>query len=502
MLRHLPGAEQIGSDPGDRPPRRRCKGDRWEPWTLGILLIARYAVSRSKDVCSMARRAGSADLPLHGGYVPRWLSDRMTRLGAVISEAIVHHYGQDEFLRRLAHPFWFQSFGSVMGMDWHSSGITTSVIGALKRGLTPLSNELGIHICGGRGKQSRQTPNELIAIGERVGIDGPGLAGASRLVAKVDSAAVQDGFDLYLHGFIVTDDGKWVVVQQGMNGDRRQARRYHWLSEGLKSFVDEPHAAIEGPEQGEIVNLTDHRAYASRLKQIEVLGSLGPDGIARKLLALRAGGEERAGTEQPLLPHLVMPAHHDVRPSDVVVRRLHGTLAAAADRGPSDYADLLLTPGVGARTVQALAMVAEVVHGAPYRFSDPARFSFAHGGKDRHPFPVPLRVYDQTIQVLKSAVQKAKLGRDEELSALRRLDEQARLLEHQASGPSVEELVAEEREKSHSFGGRSVFGDEPPVARSDADAYRIAQGKRRGPLETPPTQPELIPGRRPPERIG
>ncbi len=194
----------------------------------------------------MARRAGSADLPLHGGYVPKWLADRMTRLGAVMSEAIVHHYGRDELLRRLAHPFWFQSFGAVMGMDWHSSGITTSVIGALKRGLAPLSDELGIHICGGRGKHSRQTPQELVSIGERVGFDGGALANASRLVAKVDSAAVQDGFDLYLHGFVVTNDGHWVVVQQGMNGDRKQARRYHWLSEGLKSFVQEPHSAIEG----------------------------------------------------------------------------------------------------------------------------------------------------------------------------------------------------------------------------------------------------------------
>src|ERR1700758_2350765 len=219
----------------------------------------------------MAQRAGTANLPLHGGQVPKWLADRMTRLGAVISEAIVHHYGRDELLRRLAHPFWFQSFGAVMGMDWHSSGITTSVIGALKRGLAPLAGELGIHVCGGRGKYSRQTPHELQAIGERAGFDGGALATASRLIAKVDSAAVQDGFDLYLHGFIVTDEGRWVVVQQGMNGERKQARRYHWLSEGLKSFVDAPHAAIEGPSQGNIINLTDRRAEKSRRKQIELL---------------------------------------------------------------------------------------------------------------------------------------------------------------------------------------------------------------------------------------
>jgi uncharacterized protein len=429
----------------------------------------------------MAQRAGSADLPLHGGQVPRWLADRMTRLGGVISQAIVHHYGRDELLRRLSHPFWFQSFGAVMGMDWHSSGITTSVIGALKRALTPLRHELGIHVCGGRGKHSRQTPHELVAIGDRVGFDGAALATASRLVAKVDSAAVQDGFQLYLHGFIVTDDGHWVVVQQGMNGAARQARRYHWLSEGLKSFVDEPHAAIAGPVQGEIINLTDRRAEASRRKQIEVLSSLGPDGVARALAAVEARNARLAPAADPtqmLLPHLSLPAHHDVRPSDVLVRRLHGNLAAAADRGPADFSDLLLTPGVGARTVQALAMVAEVVHGAPYRFADPARFSFAHGGKDGHPFPVPLRVYDETIRVLKSAVRNAKLGREEELSALRRLDERARALERRATGPGVAQLIADEHAHAHAYGGRTVFGWARPPSEPITETTEAPDGQR------------------------
>ena len=407
----------------------------------------------------MARRVGTADLPLHGGHVPKWLADRMTRLGAVISEAVIYYYGRDELLRRLAHPFWFQSFGAVMGMDWHSSGITTSVIGALKRGLAPIGRELGVHVCGGRGKHSRQTPHELVAIGDRVGFDGGALAKASRLIAKVDSAAVQDGFDLYLHGFIVTNGGQWAVVQQGMDGERRQARRYHWLSEGLKSFVEEPHAAIDGLRQGEIINLTDRRAAASRRMQLDILQSLGPDGIARQLRGIAARELEPAPTtEQPLLPHLTMPAHHDVRPTDVFERRLRGNLAAAADCGPRDFPELLLIPGVGPRTVQALAMVAEVVHGAPYRFTDPARFSVAHGGKDRHPFPVPLRVYDQTIQVLRSAVRKAKLGQAEELGALKRLDDQARRLERHAIGSTVQELIAQERQRSPSYGGRSVFG--------------------------------------------
>lgn len=385
----------------------------------------------------------------------------MATLGAIVCQAIIHHYGRDEFLRRLAHPFWFQSFGAVMGMDWHSSGITTSVIGALKRGLAPLQAELGIHVCGGRGKHSRRTPDELAALGDRVGFDAPALTRASRLVAKVDSAAVQDGFEFYLHGFFVTDEGHWTVVQQGMNGDKRQARRYHWHSGAMTSFVDAPHSAIDGPSQGNIINLTDRRASNSRSAQLNLLADLGPERIVREHAAL-----SNRQSDQPQLPHLVMPAHHDVRSSDVFTRRLHGTLAAAAEKGPVDFPDLLLTPGVGARTVQALAMVAEVVHGAPYRFEDPARFSLAHGGKDRHPYPVPLKVYDETIRVLKSAVQKAKLGRSEELQALERLDDQARQLERTATGPSLEAFIATERSRSPALDGRSVFGWEKHVART------------------------------------
>ena len=414
----------------------------------------------------MARRSGSADLPLHGGRVPAWLGERMTRLGTVMSEAVIHHYGRDAFLARLASPFWFQSFGAVMGMDWHSSGITTSVIGALKRGLNPRAGELGIRVCGGRGKQSRRTPAELAAGGEQAGFDGTALARASRLVAKVDSAAVQDGFDLYLHGFFVTDEGKWAVVQQGMNGERRSARRYHWLSEGLESFVDSPHAAIEGRRQGTILNLADRRAAASRGAQLDLLSVLGPDRLAREAAALERGPAPAAA--EPMLPHLSLPDHHDVRAGDVILRRLHGTLAAAAEAGPKDFAELLLVPGVGARTIRSLAMVAEVVHGAPARFSDPARFSLAHGGKDGHPFPVPIKVYDKTIGILKAAVERAKLGHDEKLAAIRRLDEQARRLEAHVSGPSLEAHLAEERTRSNDYGGRSVFGWEPPAMEEGA----------------------------------
>jgi len=365
----------------------------------------------------------------------------MARLGRVIVEAITHEYGRTEVLRRLSNPFWFQSFGAVMGMDWHSSGITTSVIGALKRGLAPVERELGLHVCGGRGRHSRRTPDELTALGDSVGLDAPALVRASRLVAKVDSAAVQDGFALYLHGFIVADDGAWVVVQQGMNGARRQARRYHWLWDRAGAFVDEPHAAIEGRPVGDIVNLVDRRAAGARGEMIG-LARGGPEGAVAGLTKLR------------------MPAHHDVRAEDIDLGRLGRTLAAVADRGPQDFAELMLVPGVGARTLFALALVAEVVHGAPSRFGDPARFSLAHGGKDGHPFPVPLAVYDETIGVLKRAVERAKLGEAERLAAIKRLDDQARRIDAAALTPEdFDRGVAAERQAKAALGGRTVADD-------------------------------------------
>lgn len=398
-------------------------------------------------------------MPLHGGRVPHWLSARMARLGRVIVEAIVLEYGRDELLRRLAHPFWFQSFGAVMGMDWHSSGITTSVIGALKRGLEPVADELGLHVCGGRGKHSRKTPGELRALGERRGLPADELIRASRLVAKVDSAAVQDGHAIYLHGFIVSAEGRWVVVQQGMNTALRQARRYHWLSEGLRSFVEEPHAAIDAlaptSDRAAIINLTDRRARSARGAQLELVAG-GPDRVLAEARKLR---EVQSPAPTEPLPLLQLPDHHELRADDVVLRRLHATLSAAAERGPEDFAELLLTPGVGARTVETLAAVAEVVHGAPCRFSDPGRFSLALGGKDGHPFPVPLRVYDETLGVLRRAVDGAKLGNDDRLASLRRLDQAARAVDAAASGgPSFADFVARERRRAPDYGGMTVFG--------------------------------------------
>ena len=402
----------------------------------------------------MAKRAGGADLPLHSGRVPQWLADRMTRLGTVMSEAIVHHYGRDELLRRLANPFWFQSFGAVMGMDWHSSGITTSVIGALKRGLVSLEDELGIHVCGGRGKYSRQTPHELRAIGERIGFNGEAFATTSRLVAKVDSAAVQDGFELYLHAFIVSDEGCWTVVQQGMNDRRRQARRYHWLSEGLKSFVDEPHTAIEGQGQGEIVNLTDHRAEASRLGQVGLLLALGPDGIVRKLETLNGAKDQE--TKQSVLPNLLAPQHHDVRPQGVWLRRLHGNLAAAADRGPADFSELLLTPGVGART----ACTRACRRGRPWRALSLHRSSAV--------FLRPWRQGRPSVSGAASCLRRDD-PRPEICGAKGEARTRGRACGAQAPGRPgkevgalcfrtlVERLIADEDARSPSYDGRTVF---------------------------------------------
>jgi hypothetical protein len=281
----------------------------------------------------------------------------------------------------------------------------------------------------------------------------------------VDSAAVQDGFELYLHGFIACADGKYCVVQQGMSAEQRTARRYHWLSEGLTSFVDAPHAAIDGPNQGVIVNLADRRAERSRGAQLELL-LLGPDKVLREVRVLARGNTlqlfEPEALAQPLaaadrLPHLQMPAHHEVLASDVLQRRLHATLGAAAESGVRDFADLLLVPGVGARTVLSLALVSEVVHGAPFRFADPARFSLAHGGKDGHPYAVPLAVYDETLRVLKDAVARAKLGQAERLSAIERLDQQARRLDG-AAGPGFDAFVRDQRAQMHAWNPRSVVG--------------------------------------------
>ncbi|MCB9536672.1 MAG: DUF763 domain-containing protein [Myxococcales bacterium] len=447
----------------------------------------------------MARRTGTADLPLHGGRVPPWLATRMATLGRVVVEALVLHHGRDEVLRRLAHPFWFQSLGAVMGMDWHSSGITTSVVGALKRGLAPVADELGLWICGGRGRHSRRTPDELAVVADKAGLDAAALARTSRLVAKVDNAAVQDGFQIYLHAFVVAADGRWTVVQQGMQG--ATARRYHWLSEQVRSFVEDPHSAIEGaPADRPLVNLTDARAGDARTL-ITGLVQHGPDRLATLVQRAQRERARQRDADAPSdstgsdddAPHLILPRHHDVRPKDVDPRRLHGTLAAACAAPAEDFEGLLLTPGLGPRTLESLALVAEVIHGTPTRFTDPARFALAHGGKDGHPFPVPLKVYDETLRVMRAAVQRARLGQTETLDALRRLDREARRLEAVATGQGVAAYIERERRLSPHYGGRTVFGraGETPAPRGGRRAPRARPPARTDATPSSPQQPAL-----------
>jgi hypothetical protein len=328
-------------------------------------------------------------------------------------------------------------------MDWHSSGITTSVMGALKRGLAPRANELGLYICGGRGRFSRNTPNELRQLGERRGFDADSLVRTSKLTARIDNNAIADGFQIYLHNFVVTADGEWAVVQQGLNDRSGMARRYHWHSASVRDFVTEPHTGIVGENQGTIMNLVDNKAKPTQTALLEI-------------------AQERPEKTLQAARHLKLPAHHEVRAKDVDLKRLGAVLAVAYERDLHDFAELLLLENLGPRTLQSLALVAEVVHGAPSRFSDPARFSFAHGGKDRHPFPVPLKTYDESLNVLRKGLDAAKVGDKEKLDGFRRLNRFVQRVENKLE-PEADfaAVIAHEHKISPSLDGRSVFDDEP-----------------------------------------
>src|SRR5260221_2828778 len=390
------------------------------------------------------KRSGAADLPLHYGYVPQWLAERMAKLGLAVTEVLLAEYGKEEVIRRLADPFWFQSLGAVMGMDWHSSGITTSVMGALKRAINPLSRELGIYICGGKGKNSRQAPEEIRKVCESTGLDAVELVRSSKLSAKVDNAVVQDGFQLYLHCFVLSDEGQWTVIQQGMSPGNSMARRYHWHSASVRSFVEEPHTAICGVNQGEILNLADKQAGPARSAVISLT-------------------REKPELMMRDIQQLVLPGHHDVRTEDVDLRRLGAVLWLAHDRQPSNFEELVLLEGLGPRTFQSLALVSQVIHGTPSPFRDPARFVFAHGGKDGHPFPVPVAVYDETINILQSAVHKAKIGQSDKLDAVRKLTELAQKAEKDFTpAGGLGEYIEKERKNSWKYGGPDVYGKEKP----------------------------------------
>ena len=386
-----------------------------------------------------------ADLPLHYGQVPPWLAERMTALGGAIVEAIILEYGKSAVIQRLSDPFWFQALGAVMGMDWHSSGITTSVMGALKKAINPRFNEFGIYICGGKGKHSRKTPDELLALAERTGLNGHELVRSSRLSAKVDNTAIQDGFQIYLHTFIVTNTGEWTVVQQGMDETSGMARRYHWHSEKVKSFVENPHTFIYGKNQGEILNLTDKEAQPTKAGILHIT----KEDPARML---------------PEVRKIVMPSHHNVLAEDVNLKRLGSILALAHEKEIRDFESLLLLEGLGPRTLQSLTLVSEIIHGTPSRFTDPARFSFAHGGKDGHPFPVLTKVYDETILHLKVSIEKAKIRDTEKHEAIKNLTLIAQNLEKgfEPAPDAFNKVIKRERADAYKYGGRTIFGKSHP----------------------------------------
>ncbi len=434
------------------------------------------------------KSTGHADLPLHHGIVPKWLADRMMLLGTSIVESIILNYGKEEVLVRLSDPLWFQSLGAVLGMDWHSSGITTSVMYALKRGINARAKEFGLCICGGRGKYSRRTPDELQYLADATGLDGTGLITSSKLVAKVDNTAVQDGFQLYMHNFILSDKGDWTVVQQGMNPYTKTARRYHWSSTNLRSFVENPHTGITGENVGRILNLTDSDAGGTRNRILEI-SKENPDRTMNELSRIivhsqngtlfdfepeksvslpGSGGLVSVPSKKEIIKaepsvtdrNIIMPAHHEVREEDVNLKRLGAVLATAYENRPGNFENLLLTPGLGPRTLQSLTLVSEVIYGTPSRFKDPARFSFAHGGKDGHPFPVPTKIFDQSINVLHDSIEKSKLGFKEKSECIKRLHETALQIEkHCDPEADFKETIAREFRHSQEWGGRTCMDD-------------------------------------------
>ncbi len=353
-------------------------------------------------------RTGTANLPLHGGQAPAWLFARMTKLAREIVRLMVMEFGTEEVLRKLSDPYWFQAFGCVLGFDWHSSGVTTTVCGAVKEGMKGLENELGLFVAGGKGKVSRKTPDEIIAHADKhsLDVDATKLVYASKMSAKVDNTAVQDGYQLYHHVLLFDRAGKWAVVQQGMNDQNRWARRYHWLSTDMQDFVCEPHSAVCSDSRGQVVlNMVAGEADESR-KTTALLASESPQKLVKEIRRMQ---------------ELTLPKHHAVLISDLRQESLERTLLKAYERKPESFKQLLEVEGVGPKSVRALAMIADLVYGSPASTRDPAKFSFAHGGKDGFPYPVDRQNYDRSISVVKKAVERALVGDKDKAEALQRL---------------------------------------------------------------------------------
>ena len=354
-----------------------------------------------------AFRTGIANMPLHYGKAPPWLFQRMVKLAREITLFIVVEFGPEEMLRRMSDPCWFQAFGCVLGFDWHSSGVTTTACGALKEGLKGLEPDLGLFVAGGKGSTSRRTPTEIEAFGDAISVDPSPLIYASRMAAKVDNAALQDGYQLYHHVFLFTKGGSWAVVQQGMNEVNRYARRYHWLGESVADFVCEPHAAICSQGRGEVLNLVANESNAARSTITSIATEQPTEEVLKDIERLKT---------------LDLPRRHYISVQDIHPDRLSKSLVVIYERQPKGFEELLSIEGIGPKTVRALSLISELVYGAPPSFRDPARYSFAHGGKDGYPFPVDRQTYDQSIQLLAQAVQKARIDNSEKREALRRLN--------------------------------------------------------------------------------
>ena len=356
---------------------------------------------------TMPQRTGIANLPLHYGKAPRWLFDRMVKLAREITIAIVTDFGSEEMLRRLSHPYWFQAFGCILGFDWHSSGVTTTLCGALKEAVRGMERDLGLFVAGGKGKTSRRTPAEIAEWGERISLNPAPLVYASRMSAKVDTSAVQDGYQLYHHNFLFTASGSWAVVQQGMNEAKRYARRYHWLGEAMDDFVNEPHAAILSETKGAVLNLTASESDPARTTIADIAGTEKPEKLIADLKKIKT---------------LDLPAHHPIGVDDLHPDSLGKILLSTYERQPQDFKQLLGLSGVGAKTIRALSLLSELVHGVAPSYRDPVRYSFAHGGKDGIPYPVDRKTYDQSIALLSRAISRTKIDLSEKKKALNRLD--------------------------------------------------------------------------------
>ena len=380
-------------------------------------------------------------MPLHFGKMPKWLTERMGKMGSAIIESVAQNYGKSEVLTRLSDPNWFQALGAVMGMQWNSSGVTATVLGSLKRKINPMASELGIYILGGKGKYGWNTPQQVRRVSNYHGLKGNELVKASQLTRRVDNNAIQDGYNLYQQYFILSDEGEWTGINQGMNTRTRRARRYHWHSPTVRSFVSDPHVGIVGERGAPILNLADSRADFARTNIV---------GLTK----------EKPSEVLDVYRNISLPDRHDIREKDLNLNRLGAVLHMAYTNEIDNFEDLLLLKGIGPRTLKALALTSEVIHGDASRFEDPSRFSFAVGGKDGIPHPVDKKAYDETIEMLSDSVEKAKLGYKDKSKALKRLHSATKNAESKYTPTAfLKDLVDFEWDHAEKNGGMTFMGE-------------------------------------------